>query len=58
MYAGFARARELRVERLVAPCQSTARPQQEVGEPAPAVLDEDALVDDVDAVAQRLHRLG
>ena len=49
--------RELRVERLVAPRAERRRrldAQQEVGDPAPAAVDEDALVDDVGAAAERL----
>ena len=49
------RARELRVERLVRP---VGLPQEEVGDAAPAVVREDALVDDVDAVRERLLGLG
>ena len=55
------RARELRVERLVAPGAEIGRlldAEQEVGEPAPAAIREDALEDDVDAVSHRLDRLG
>jgi hypothetical protein len=49
-------ARELRVDDLVAPRAEIGRrvhPLDEVREPAPAVAEEDALVDDVGAGAER-----
>ena len=51
---GLRGAGELRVEGLV---RAVVLPEQEVGDAAPPPVGEDTLVDDVDAVAQRLLRV-